>query len=151
MTGTAIACQLRQAVAATACAGQCTFHETNHCALYFRHQNSKTISPCKIHAVSCLIASICFSVQCERATNSFGSACTLAAAIDTNVRIEPKSMGEGPSDYRYNPIHADQEMRVLKLKPAASFADPPTTSLFLRDINDTTHPKIYLSTYHGVT
>jgi hypothetical protein len=60
-------------------------------------------------------------------------------------------MGEGPSDYRYNPIHADQEMRVLKLEPAASFADPIITSLFLRDINDTTHLKNYLSTYHGVT
>jgi hypothetical protein len=68
MIGTATACQLRQAVAAPARAKQCTFNETDNCALLYLHQNPTTIPPGGMHAVTCPVDSIRFSIQCERAT-----------------------------------------------------------------------------------
>jgi hypothetical protein len=53
--------------------------------------------------------------------------------------------------YQYSPIHASQEIRVLKLEPAASFTSPIVTSLFLRDIDDADYPQHPLPTYHGVS
>jgi hypothetical protein len=68
MIGTVTACQLRQAVAAPARAGQCTFNETDTCALLYLHQNPTTIPPGGMHAVTCPVNSIRFSIQYKLAT-----------------------------------------------------------------------------------
>jgi hypothetical protein len=60
-------------------------------------------------------------------------------------------MDPSVSIYQYIPIHASQEIRVLQLEPATSFAKPIVTHLFLRKIDEVDYPQHPLPTYHGVS
>ncbi|KAH7084652.1 heterokaryon incompatibility protein-domain-containing protein [Paraphoma chrysanthemicola] len=55
------------------------------------------------------------------------------------------------STYRYRPIVSDEEIRVLRLEPAANFADPLVGSLFVRTIHDACDPLNPTATYHCVS
>jgi hypothetical protein len=53
--------------------------------------------------------------------------------------------------YQYRPILADEEMRVLKLEPAASLTEPLVASLFVRKMEDVDGLEFPMPTYQGVS
>jgi hypothetical protein len=63
----------------------------------------------------------------------------------------PGNMEEIASSYQYAPIVADQEIRVLKVEPAATFTDPIVTSIFVRKIQDVYYPEHPLTNYQCVS
>jgi hypothetical protein len=60
-------------------------------------------------------------------------------------------MDESIPIYRYSPIAADKDIRVLRLEPAATFTDPLVASFFVRKLNDTDDPIHHMPTYHCVS